>query len=138
MKSIDALALYLSPFQFESDLDWMSSDEPKVLTISLWFRSSSELGFHFHFQRERNMGTPQKENESKGFFSAMSSRFSVFSNAMHRSVNGYFNSLIHLKTFNFFSHVHASDLYAFFLNPNSVKILSLLLIINNNSNGQII
>lgn len=102
MKSIDALALYLSPFQFESDLDWMSSDEPKVLTISLWFRSSSELGFHFHFQRERNMGTPQKENESKGFFSAMSSRFSVFSNAMHRSVNGYFNSLIHLKTFNFF------------------------------------
>lgn len=34
------------------------------------------------------MGTPQKENESKGFFSAMSSRFSVFSNAMTRSVNG--------------------------------------------------
>ncbi|CAI8616580.1 unnamed protein product [Vicia faba] len=34
------------------------------------------------------MGTPQKENESKGFFSAMSSRFSLFSNAMHRSVNG--------------------------------------------------
>ncbi|KAK2382387.1 oxysterol-binding protein-related protein 3C [Trifolium repens] len=33
------------------------------------------------------MGTPQKENESKGFFSAMSSRFSVFSNAI-RSVNG--------------------------------------------------
>ncbi|CAK8576069.1 unnamed protein product [Lathyrus sativus] len=34
------------------------------------------------------MGTPQKENENKGFFSAMSSRFSLFSNAMHRSVNG--------------------------------------------------
>ncbi|RYR70227.1 hypothetical protein Ahy_A03g016734 isoform A [Arachis hypogaea] len=33
------------------------------------------------------MGSPKK-NESKGFFASVSSSFSVFSNAMHRSVNG--------------------------------------------------
>ncbi|CAL0304151.1 unnamed protein product [Lupinus luteus] len=34
------------------------------------------------------MGSPKKNEESKGFFAAMSSGFSMFSNAMHRSVNG--------------------------------------------------
>lgn len=48
------------------------------------------------------MGSPQKENESKGFFAAMSSRFSVFSNAMHRSVNGYTLSLTFIPQF----HLH--------------------------------
>lgn len=39
------------------------------------------------------MGSPKK-NENKGFFAAMTSGFSVFSNAMHRSVNGYFTFTI--------------------------------------------
>ena len=35
------------------------------------------------------MSSPEK-NKSKGFFSAMTSGLSMFGNAMHRSVNGYF------------------------------------------------
>ncbi|KAG4961362.1 hypothetical protein JHK87_037995 [Glycine soja] len=33
------------------------------------------------------MGSPEK-NENKGFFATMTSGFSMFSSAMHRSVNG--------------------------------------------------
>lgn len=35
------------------------------------------------------MGSPEKNQSSGGFFAAMTSGLSVFSNAMHKSVNGY-------------------------------------------------
>lgn len=36
------------------------------------------------------MGTPEKNESKGGFFAAMTSGISKLSNAMHRSVNGYF------------------------------------------------
>lgn len=35
------------------------------------------------------MGSPEKNENKGGFFAAMTSGLSMFSNAMHRSVNGY-------------------------------------------------
>lgn len=39
-------------------------------------------------EREREMSSPKKDQNNKGFFAAMSSGLSVFGNAMHRSVGG--------------------------------------------------
>lgn len=51
-----------------------------------------KLGFLAFTETEREMGSPKKE-QSNGFFAAMNSGLSVFSNAMHRSVGGLAFSL---------------------------------------------